>query len=441
MLQESQISCFAGAVCYTVGNTLKGVSALKRFACWMLILSILVLLMLPVSASDRLLAAESMKTFADQDQIRHDRAVMLLAGVGLISGYTDHTFRPEKNISRAETAKIIACLSSKNPTAVSDSRFSDVPENWATSYIYYCAEKGIVAGYGNGQFRPDENVTARELAKMLLVTLGYDETPYTGSGWAEAVDTDAARLGIYDGYTQAYTEDITRDDACMMVCNAVLCYAVDGIRADGTCSYVLDALMNPVTYLEVRYGVVRYSEVLVANEYLSLSLPGGRLETGYTRLQGHKDFALTSDVSLLGHNVDVFLLKGEAIGVPFLSSAEISYTFQNSRDLQQTLARSGYQLTEETEYYHNYEKTSAQYPQNVSGAKITVIDHTGDRIIDTVLITDWTQGTVLSENPLTVQLGSGRVTARKFSSFDTFHVGDPVECCLLNGLYYAALPE
>ena len=55
--------------------------------------------------------------------------------------------------------------------------FSDVRTNansaWAEKYIESCASQGIVSGVGGGKFAPAGNVTGTQLAKMLLVALGY----------------------------------------------------------------------------------------------------------------------------------------------------------------------------------------------------------------------------------------------------------------------------
>ena len=58
-----------------------------------------------------------------------------------------------------------------------ESSYNDVlgsVDAWANKYIEYCTARGIVSGVGGDRFAPASNVTGTQLAKMLLVSLGYD---------------------------------------------------------------------------------------------------------------------------------------------------------------------------------------------------------------------------------------------------------------------------
>lgn len=139
----------------------------RRTACLVLCVCLLLSLALPVGASD---GAE----FSDRGEIRNVGAVQMLVDLGLISGYSDGSFRPASYITREEVAKLIAILCTENPQAPADVYFYDAQNSWALTYIGYCAGEGIIGGDGLGSFRPKDNVTAQELAKMLLVILGQD---------------------------------------------------------------------------------------------------------------------------------------------------------------------------------------------------------------------------------------------------------------------------
>ena len=165
----------------------------KRTACLVLCVCLLLCLAMPAAA------AESSASFTDQGSIRNVGAVQMLVDLGLISGYTDGTFRPQNPISREEVSKLVAILCTENPQAPADVYFYDARNSWALNYIGYCAGQGIIGGDGMGSFRPKDNVTAQELAKMLLVILGQDPENYSGAGWDERVNADAQSMGIYDG--------------------------------------------------------------------------------------------------------------------------------------------------------------------------------------------------------------------------------------------------
>ena len=365
--------------------------------------------------------------FTDQDAIRNDNEVRMLVDLGLISGYGDGTFRPENGITREETAKLIAMLCTDDPTADNAPVFSDTAGSWASTYISYCASRGIIVG-SNGRFRPKDGITAQELAKMLLVVLGESPERYVGAAWADAVNSDAVAFGIYNGYNKNYAAPLCRDDACLLIYNAMQCSAVVYPDQTGMLRYELDELMNPKTYLEVRYDRVRYTAILTANECADLGAAGGRLEAGYSRLEGYsKLFAVSTDLGLLGRNVNIYMRGDTVVGVPCYAAGELYYTFADRAELEQLCSEGVFSLGPDTQYYSNFDAVTAdilnQLPPN---AKITVIDHTGDMVFDTVLVTTCTEAVVSSLHPLTASVGSQNVAVSAYNSVDSFTPGQQV---------------
>ena len=119
--------------------------------------------------------------FTDQADIKVENEVVdTLIELGVINGYTDGSFKPNDTVTRAEMAKMIYVLRTGNSDASAynndKTTFTDIKGHWAAGYIKYCQSLGIIAGVSATQFKPDTNVTAQEAAKMLLVTLGYDAT-------------------------------------------------------------------------------------------------------------------------------------------------------------------------------------------------------------------------------------------------------------------------
>ncbi|MEQ2850311.1 S-layer homology domain-containing protein, partial [Agathobaculum butyriciproducens] len=117
--------------------------------------------------------------FTDQADIKvKAEAVDTLVQLGVINGYTDGSFKPNDTVTRAEMAKMIYVLRTGNSdaSAYNDDKtsFTDIGSHWARGYIKYCQSLGIIAGKSNTKFVPNDKVTAQEAAKMLLVTLGYD---------------------------------------------------------------------------------------------------------------------------------------------------------------------------------------------------------------------------------------------------------------------------
>ncbi|MBU2524056.1 S-layer homology domain-containing protein, partial [Patescibacteria group bacterium] len=93
--------------------------------------------------------------------------------LGIIQGYDDEggiRFRPDANISRAEAMKILIKAFKIDTSSTVDARFLDVPADaWFAEYINYAAQKGIVSGYTNGNFGPQNNLTRGQAAKIVTL--------------------------------------------------------------------------------------------------------------------------------------------------------------------------------------------------------------------------------------------------------------------------------
>ena len=99
-------------------------------------------------------------------------AVSTLCNMGVITGYQDGTFGPQRNITRAELATILARFCDTSGSAAVLDRFTDISHSWARKYINLAAEAGLVYGYTDGTFRPDQNITRAETIVMVNRILG-----------------------------------------------------------------------------------------------------------------------------------------------------------------------------------------------------------------------------------------------------------------------------
>lgn len=104
-------------------------------------------------------------------------AVKYLSDKKIIEGYSDGTFKPDNPVNRAEALKII--FKALNVDNVGGgSSFSDVPSNsWFFSYVTTATSKGIVKGYPDGTFKPERTVSLGEMLKMLVETKGDEFKP------------------------------------------------------------------------------------------------------------------------------------------------------------------------------------------------------------------------------------------------------------------------
>ncbi|QPC47564.1 C40 family peptidase [Mangrovibacillus cuniculi] len=99
-------------------------------------------------------------------------AITSLGQQGIISGYDHSIFEPSNDIKRSEVAKMIADKLNLKPS--SSSQFSDVPStHWAFGYINTLAEQGLMGGYGNDRFLPNQAITRGEIAALFTRVFAF----------------------------------------------------------------------------------------------------------------------------------------------------------------------------------------------------------------------------------------------------------------------------
>ena len=99
-----------------------------------------------------------------------NNAVCTLSNAGIISGYPDGSFQPNGKITRAEFATIASRFF--DVTVSGADAFPDISGHWARQYINEAAAIGIVTGYEDGTFRPQKLITRAEAMTMVNRTLG-----------------------------------------------------------------------------------------------------------------------------------------------------------------------------------------------------------------------------------------------------------------------------
>ncbi|MBU5628157.1 S-layer homology domain-containing protein [Oscillibacter sp. MSJ-2] len=144
-------------------------------------------------------------------------------------GYTDGTFGPERDMTRAEVTTMFARLLTERIEAdkTDSNTFSDVPKGyWAANYIGYMRQFGIITGYSDGSFRPDAPVTRAEFAaiasrfeKLTQGSKSFTDVPDTY--WAARYINFAATRGWVTGYSDGTFKPenpITRAEVAAVTC-------------------------------------------------------------------------------------------------------------------------------------------------------------------------------------------------------------------------------
>ncbi|EKD93870.1 MAG: Ig-like, group 2 [uncultured bacterium] len=128
----------------------------------------------------------------------------------VMQGYDDGTFRPDQSMNRAEFTKtVLEALGYSIPDTITSSDFSDVPVNeWYAPYTQTAKERNIIAGYEDGTFRPNNNITRAEAIKILLQAANIEieipaETIFSDvdlNEWYAPYVVKAHSMGIVSGY-------------------------------------------------------------------------------------------------------------------------------------------------------------------------------------------------------------------------------------------------
>lgn len=123
-------------------------------------------------------------------------------------GYPDNTFHPEDNMTRAEVTAMFARLLAKKPGNENlPTRLTDIQsDDWYYRAVAYMEDKGLVAGYPDGSFRPNRPISRAEFAALasrfeqLTEADDIDFTDLRRDHWAYPVIASAARKGWVSGY-------------------------------------------------------------------------------------------------------------------------------------------------------------------------------------------------------------------------------------------------
>lgn len=168
--------------------------------------------------------------FADAKDVKNTEAVDVLSYIKVLEGYpADNTFKPAKNITREEAAKIIAIFANKSTEIsslyTSANPFADMKGRWGESYVAYGYRAGIIAGKNATSFVPKANVKGTEFLKMVLVVLGYDQNKegLVGSSWAVNTLELAKAKKLLAGLGKDFDPNaaLTRDQAAQIMLNAL----------------------------------------------------------------------------------------------------------------------------------------------------------------------------------------------------------------------------
>lgn len=140
--------------------------------------------------------------------------IIELCQAGIINGYPDGTFGPERSITRAEFAKIIVGVKGTTLVNPAQPTYQDAARNnWYYQYVETATQAGLVMGDGKGKFRPNDQISRQEIAIILVRAMGMQNEAaakaqeMTSFGddaqiaaWAKGHVVIAVEQGLINGY-------------------------------------------------------------------------------------------------------------------------------------------------------------------------------------------------------------------------------------------------
>lgn len=262
-------------------------------------------------------------SFSDIEDTNCEQAVEALAGLGVMKGYSDGSFKPDANVTRAEfSAMMIRILGFDEETLEkTDSMFEDVgADHWASGIINALVATGAVSGYDDRHFGPDDNVTLEQALKVIVEVLGYGPIAKSKGGYPGGYIAVANDMGLLAKTSGAsFTEAATRG----VVANAL--YAATDVQI-----YVQNSFGGNDISFEKKGNVLE--------EYMGVLTYKGRIiENNFTSLSGSSSLGDDQVKIRQKNGTEVVLKTGETNAADLFGYNVIAYAAENKDDLSELL--------------------------------------------------------------------------------------------------------
>ena len=207
----------------------------------------------------------SAASYADVDSADNVEAIEVMKAVSVMVGDENGNFNPDKNVTRAEMAVVMANLLDLQVEDFVGASipFTDVPQ-WAHSFVAACYADGITGGISATQYGSNNSVTATQAALMLLKALGYFQySSDFGTDWQVATIKQASNVGLFEGIDSARNAAMTRNEVAQIALNALESTLVepDGTPGNITTSDGTVINLGSVTYKYRESGNDKYKAI------------------------------------------------------------------------------------------------------------------------------------------------------------------------------------
>jgi len=201
-------------------------------------------------------------SYKDVTSEHNQEAIDVMKAVGVMIGDDKGNFNPDKNVTRAEMAVVMANLLDLKVSDFNAAKlpFTDVPQ-WAAPYVAACYADGITAGTSATTYGSNNTVTAAQSALMMMKALGYFQSSSDfGDDWQLATVKQASKIELFDGIDVGASAAMTRNDVAQIALNTLEATMVENddsglnIKGDG-----YEITTNGGKYVDVKNSKFDYA--------------------------------------------------------------------------------------------------------------------------------------------------------------------------------------
>ncbi len=180
------------------------------------VVALLMVFGLTTSTNDCQSYAQDECVFTDVCDHKYKDAIQYVKEQGIIGGYKDGSYKPDKEINRAEFTKIIMASSFSEESITGSYCFTDVNNEWFAQYICSAKNEGIINGYSDGSFRPNNLVNLVEALKIIWEATGVD-IPEAEGEWYQKYFDASDQVGLLDTIGRDPSHLLTRGEMAEIV--------------------------------------------------------------------------------------------------------------------------------------------------------------------------------------------------------------------------------
>lgn len=322
-------------------------------------LSKILAVLLTVSMLFGMVTITSAAEFSDvTSENKYYESIKILSGLGIINGYEDGTFGPDRDVTRAEFATMLmramasAGIGSADPAGTPFTDLGDA--SWAISDVRTAYDLGIINGMTATTFEPNSNVTYEQALKMIVCALNYGgqaesiQASAAGQPWYYGYLQTARTLGLTDGVTVLEVNPAKRAQIAQMIYNALDVKMLEKVEVTGGGSMYMESTQ---TWLKDKLKVTKSRGELLADGTNTIAADGSTARTGYALFE---DNVNGGTITLAKNNVSLDGLLGKTVEYYYKTEVD------GSDYLVFVYAKSGSNSSETIDAY-NIHKISGTY--------------------------------------------------------------------------------